>query len=272
MGGTHRFVAPRCTPLAVNVSSLVSVPRPLPLPRGYSACCSASRVLARNGFCVLLARGLALCVLYPSHSSRGISGCVLCPPVPVCGVGCGLSPVYLPGRVGIRVSRYNVPNFQLRAGSGFCGPLGPCGDLRALRAPLRALYCFIWWLLCWLSLLGCGYRWGAGEVPSRYQAWRTGVRGATGFTHAAGNRPSEAVQRRAARRERQDGRGGCDRAVDHVGVLHAQPGRQHAPVRAAERDDGGRAGVQVGLHLSDQHRVVRECLRACAGESACRRW
>ena len=173
MGGTHRFVAPRCTPLAVNVSSLVSVPRPLPLPRGYSACCSASRVLARNGFCVLLARGLALCVLYPSHSSRGISGCVLCPPVPVCGVGCGLSPVYLPGRVGIRVSRYNVPNFQLRAGSGFCGPLGPCGDLRALRAPLRALYCFIWWLLCWLSLLGCGYRWGAGEVPSRYQAWRT---------------------------------------------------------------------------------------------------
>ena len=172
MGGTHRFVAPRCTPLAVNVSSLVSVPRPLPLPRGYSACCSASRVLARNGFCVLLARGLALCVLYPSHSSRGISGCVLCPPVPVCGVGCGLSPVYLPGRVGIRVSRYNVPNFQLRAGSGFCGPLGPCGDLRALRAPLRALYCFIWWLLCWLSLLGCGYRWGAGEVPSRYQAWR----------------------------------------------------------------------------------------------------
>ena len=61
--------------------------------------------------------------------------------------------------------------------------------------------------------------------------------------------------------ELQDGRGGGERADHHVGVLHAEPRRQHAAVRAAEAHHGQRRGG-VGLVPRQQLRVIGQRLLA----------
>jgi hypothetical protein len=63
--------------------------------------------------------------------------------------------------------------------------------------------------------------------------------------------------------EIKNGRGGGDAAVDDVGVLQAQPRREHAAVGAAECDDGGAGRVEVGFDLGDEGDEVGEGLFGC---------
>mmetsp|Transcript_26892 Transcript_26892/g.52262 ORF Transcript_26892/g.52262 Transcript_26892/m.52262 type:complete len:381 (-) Transcript_26892:251-1393(-) len=81
------------------------------------------------------------------------------------------------------------------------------------------------------------------------------------------------VVRRREARERPDGCGGGDGARDGVGVVHAEPGGEHAAVRAAKADERRLARAPLLAQVRDQvgkigHRLLaREEVHAlrCAG-------
>eukprot|EP00966_Prymnesium_polylepis_P012278 281931-Prymnesium_polylepis.1 len=95
---------------------------------------------------------------------------------------------------------------------------------------------------------------------------------ATGGGHSAADCDCRKIERLAEHSIGQlpDGRGGCDRAVDGFGVLHAEPARKHAAV-ASTKGDRRCANAMLLAQVCDKGRPVAErlCGRAVGKAALC---